>query len=57
MNEQNKLYALQKVISTVKWSLFDCSMNSHTNSECIEPQSLVLDKFFYGEVLYLVFLS
>ena len=42
-------YVLWKVIFKVEWSWFDCTMNSHANSECIEPQFLVLDNsLFYG---------
>ena len=42
-------YVLQKVISRVERSWFDCTMNSHANSKCIESQFLVLDNFlFYG---------
>ena len=29
-----------------EWSWFDCTMNSHANSECIEPQFLMLNNFF-----------
>ena len=44
--KQNELYALQKVISRVESSWFDHTMNSDANSECIEPQFLMLNNFF-----------
>ena len=42
-------YVLRKVISKAEWSWFDCTMNSHANSKCIEPQFLRSNNFsFYG---------
>ena len=46
MCEQDKFYAQQIVISRVEWSWFDYTMNSHANSECIQPQFLGLNNFF-----------
>ena len=57
MNKQNKFYALQRVFSRVKWSLFDCTLNSHTNSECIESQFLLLDIFLFYGVIPIVFIT
>ena len=44
--EQYKFYGLLKVISKVEVPWFDCTINSLTNSKCIEPQFLLLDIFF-----------